>query len=160
MNPQELELAKEYQKEVPPTIFDTEHAIKRQEFEWSLVQCHTPKEDSPMWTKEYNRSRFANAEQRLFGEGNYEFYIRTIQGISGNHQIMSMDTKGPKDFLQDKQSLESNYNPHIYLLRGQRFIWYTVLTRAQIHTNTLYICSKIDNPNDPQSCKSCTRRCS
>jgi hypothetical protein len=83
-----------------------------------------------MCTKAYNRSRFANAEKRLFGEGNYEFYIRTIQGISGNHQIMSMDTKGPKEFLQDGQSLESNYDPHIYLLRGQGFLWYMVLMRA------------------------------
>ena len=66
---------------------------------------------------------------------------------------MSMDTKGPKDFLQDKQSLESNYNPHIYLLRGQGFLWYMALTRAQIHTNTLYICSKINYPSDSQEFK-------
>ena len=103
---------------------------------------------SPAWTKAYNRSGFANAEKRLFGVGNYEFYIGTIRGILGNHQIMSTNTKGPKDFLQDKQSLESNYNPHIYLLRGQGFLWYMALTRAQIHTNALYICSKLNYPSD------------
>jgi hypothetical protein len=42
----------------------------------------------------------------------------TIQGILGNHQIWCMGNQGPKDFLQDKQSLESNYDPHLYLLRG------------------------------------------
>ena len=88
-------------------------------------------------------SGFANAEKRLFGTGNYSFYIRTIRGISGNHQIWCTDTKGPKDFLLNKQSLESNYDSHLYLLRGQGFLWYTVLKRAQIHANTLYICSKI-----------------
>jgi hypothetical protein len=62
---------------------------------------------------------------------------------------MSIGTKGPKDFLQDKQSLESNYNPHIYLMRGQGFLWYTTaLMRAQIHTNAQYIFSKIDYPSD------------
>jgi hypothetical protein len=52
----------------------------------------------PCGQKAYSRSEFTNAEQRLFGEGNYEIDIRTIQGILGNHKIMSMDTKGPKDF--------------------------------------------------------------
>jgi hypothetical protein len=66
----------------------------------------------------YNRTGFANAQKRLFGEGNYEFYIGTFQGISGFHQINDMNTQDPKDFLQDKPSLESNYKPHIYLLRG------------------------------------------
>jgi hypothetical protein len=61
-----------------------------------------------------------------------------------------MDTRGPKDFLQDKQSLESKYNPHIYLLRGQGFLWYTALMRAPILTNVLYICSKIDYQSDPR----------
>jgi hypothetical protein len=98
MDPQALELEKEYQQEVPPPIFDTECAIKLQEFEWLFVQCHIPKEASPAWTKAYNCSGFANSEQRLFVVGNYKFYIRTIQGILGNHKIMSMDTKGPKDF--------------------------------------------------------------
>jgi hypothetical protein len=60
---------------------------------------------------------------------------------------MSTNTNCPKDFLQDKQSLESNYNPHIYLLRGQGFLWYMALTRTQIHTNALYICSKLDYPS-------------
>jgi hypothetical protein len=98
----------------------------------------------------YNKSGFANAEKRLFGTGNYKFYIGTIWGISGNHQMQSMDTKGPKDCLLNEQSLESNYDPHFYLLRGQGFLWYTVLTRAQIHTNALYICSKIACPSDHQ----------
>ena len=75
---------------------------------------------SPMWTRAYNGTGFANAEKRLFGEGNYEFYIGTFRGILGFHQINDTNTLGPKDFQQDKQSLESNYNPHIYLLRGQR----------------------------------------
>jgi hypothetical protein len=35
------------------------------------------------------------------------------------------------------------------LLRGQGFLWYMVLMRAQIHINMLYICSKIDYPSDP-----------
>ncbi len=109
-----------------------------------------------MWTKAYNRSRFANAEQRLFGEGNYELCIWTFQGISGFHQIRSTNSKGLKDFLQDKQSLDSNYNPQIYLLRGQGFLWYTALTRAHIHTKMLYIGSKIDYQVIPGNCQSCT----
>ncbi len=66
----------------------------------------------------------------------------------GNHQILG--TKGPKDFQLDKQSLESNYDHHSYLLRGQEFLWYIVLKRAQIHTKELYICSKIANQSDCQ----------
>jgi hypothetical protein len=65
----------------PQPIFDTECAIKLQEFEWLFVQCHIPKEASPAWTKAYNCSGFANSEQRLFVVGNYKFYIGTIQGI-------------------------------------------------------------------------------
>jgi hypothetical protein len=107
MNP----LNVEYQQEVPTQKFDAECAIKLQEFEWCLVQHHIPRVASPTWTKAYNHSRFANTEQRLFGVGNYKFYIGTTQGILGNHQIRSRNTNGPKDFLQDKQSLESNYNP-------------------------------------------------
>jgi hypothetical protein len=49
--------------------------------------------------------------------------------------------------------LESNYNPHIYLLRGQGFLWYMVLTRARIHTNALNICSKIYYPSDSREFK-------
>jgi hypothetical protein len=101
------------QQEVPTPIFNTECAIKLQEFEWFLVQHHIPREVSPAWTKAYNCSRFANAFQRIFGEGNYEFYIGTTQGISGNHQIISTNTKGPKDFLQDKQSLYPTTTPHL-----------------------------------------------
>jgi hypothetical protein len=61
-----------------------------------------------------------------------------------------MATKSPKDFLQDKQSLESNYNSHISLLRGQGFLWYMALMRTQIHINVLYICSKINYPSGSQ----------
>ncbi len=84
MDPHEWEFTREFQQEVVPRIFSPEHAIKLQQFEWSLVQNNTssaPKKDSPM-------------------------------------QIWCMGTQGPKDFLQDKQSLESNYDPHLYLLRG------------------------------------------
>jgi hypothetical protein len=77
MDPQALPFKREYQQEVPPPRFNTEHAIKLQEFEWLLVQCYTPKEASPTWTKAYNHSRFEHAEQRLVGVGNYEFYIGT-----------------------------------------------------------------------------------
>jgi hypothetical protein len=66
----------EFQQAVIPPIFSPERAIKLQQFEWSLVQNNTsaPKKDSPMWTKAYNQSGFANAEKRLFGTGNYEFW--------------------------------------------------------------------------------------
>jgi hypothetical protein len=40
--------------------------------------------------------------------------------------------------------------PHLYLLREHGFLSYTVLMRAQIHTNALYTCSKIDYLSDPQ----------
>ena len=53
-------------------------------------------------------------------------------------------------FQQQESSLESYYNPHIYLLRGQGLLWYMVLTRAQIHTNVLYICSKLNYLHDHQ----------
>jgi hypothetical protein len=69
MDPHELEFQEEFQQEVLPPIFDTECANKLQEFEWSVVQNNisAPGTDSAMWTKEYNKSGFANAEQRLFG---------------------------------------------------------------------------------------------
>jgi hypothetical protein len=99
-----------------PPIFDTEHANKLQEFEWSVVQNNTsaPKEDSPTWRMvSTSTSGFANAEKRLFGTDNYEFYIRTIQGISGNHEIWCTDTKGPKDFLlgQTKSGVAPTMTP-------------------------------------------------
>jgi hypothetical protein len=94
--------------------------------------------------------RSKNAEKKLFGTDNYMFFIRTIQHLLGNHQVRCMDRKGLKDFQLDKQSLESIYDHHSYLLRGQGFLWYTVLMRAQIHTNALYICSKIAYPSDCQ----------
>ncbi len=52
----------------------------------------------------------------------------------------------PKDFQQQEPVLESYYNPHIYLLRGWGLLWYTALTRAQIHTNALDICDKRQVP--------------
>jgi hypothetical protein len=85
MNP----LSTEYRQEDTTLKFDTKHAIKLQEFEWSLVQCyHTEsKQTLPTWTRAYNRTGFANAEKRLFGKGNYEFYIRIFQGLLGFHKI-------------------------------------------------------------------------
>jgi hypothetical protein len=76
MNP----LNTEYQQEVTAPKFNTEHVIKLQEFEWSLVQHHhtESKQTPPAWTRAYNGTGFTNAEKRLFGEGNYKFYIRTF----------------------------------------------------------------------------------
>ncbi len=121
-----------------------------EEFWEEFQQESAPAKDLPARTIVNHKSRFANAEKRLFVTENYRFYIGTIWGLLGNHQIMCMDTKGPTDFPLDKQSLESNYNPHSYLLRGQGFLWYTAPMRAQIHTNVLYICSKIAYLSDCQ----------
>ncbi len=148
MDPHKLEFQEEFQQEVLPPIFDTEcinfRSLSGQLFKTTYLPHQ---EDSPMWTKAYNKSGLANAEQRLFGRDNYRFFIGTIQCLSGNHQIQG--TQGPKDFQLDKQSLESNYDPHSYLLRGQGFPWYTVLMRAQIHTNTQYICSNWQPEGSP-----------
>jgi hypothetical protein len=37
MDPHKEEFREEFQQEVLPPIFDTKHAIKLQEFEWSFV---------------------------------------------------------------------------------------------------------------------------
>jgi hypothetical protein len=54
----------------------------------------------------------------------------------------------PNDFQLEKSVQESYYDPHISLLRGQGLLWYTTVTRAQIHSNALNICSKLDIPRD------------
>jgi hypothetical protein len=61
----------------------------------------------------YNSSRFTNAEKRLFRTDNYRFFIRTIRGILGNHEIWCTDTKGPKDFLlgQTKSGVTPTMTP-------------------------------------------------
>jgi hypothetical protein len=151
MDPQALELEKEYQQEVPPPIFDTECAIKLQEFEWLFVQCHIPKEASPAWTKAYNCSGFANSEQRLFVVGNYKFYIRTIQGILGNHKILSMNSyQESKGFPTRQTKSGVQLQPPHLLAERTRVPLVHALMRAQIHTNALYICSKINYPSDSQ----------
>jgi hypothetical protein len=58
-----------YQQDVPTPKFDTECAIKLQEFEWSLVRrCHCPNpiQATPAWIMAYNR--FSNAERRQLGK--------------------------------------------------------------------------------------------
>jgi hypothetical protein len=81
---------------VLPPIFDTERANKLQEFEWSVVQNNisAPGTDSAMWTKEYNKSGFANAEQRLFGTDRYRFFNGTIWCLPG--QPSNIGYKGSK----------------------------------------------------------------
>jgi hypothetical protein len=136
-----------FQQEVLPPIFDAEHTQKLQEFEWSVIQNNhfAPTTDSPSWTRAYNSLGLTNAEKRLFGTDNYRFFIRKILHLSGFHQ--KLDTQ---DFQVQDQSLESSYDPHSYLLRGGGLLWYTALMRAQIHTNALYICSKIAHQRDCQ----------
>jgi hypothetical protein len=85
----------------------------------------------------------------LLGEANYQFYFgRTAQGLSGFHQITNPSIPPPKEFQLELSGKESYYEPHIYLLRGRGLLWYTALTRAQIHSNALNICSKLDIPRD------------
>jgi hypothetical protein len=116
--------SKNYQHHI---LTPSELALKLQEFEWTLVQCHcpNPKKAPPTWTRAYTRLGFTNAEKRLFGEGNcYKVYIETFWGMLGFHQIRETNTPGPKNFATRQKSLESNYNPqHIYLLRGQGLLW-------------------------------------
>jgi hypothetical protein len=71
-----------------------------------------------MWTRAYNNTGFANAEKRLFGKINYEFYIGTFRGLPGFQQVSEGDFIIPptKDFAQDNPVLEFYYNSHIYLL--------------------------------------------
>ena len=56
----------------------------------------------------------------------------------------------PTDFQLQHSVQESYYDPHIYLLRGRGFLWYTALTRAQIHRNALNIFSEFTLPLDFQ----------
>jgi hypothetical protein len=94
-------------------IFDTECTNKFQEFKWSVVQNNifAPEKDSHIWTKAYNKSRFADAEQRLFGTDSYRFFIGTIWHLPGNHQIQGTGTKGPKDFQLNKKVLSPTTTP-------------------------------------------------
>jgi hypothetical protein len=75
-----MSFVKKYQQEVRTAKFDTQHAIKLQQFEWSLV-CHhessVPTPTPTAWTSAYDKTGFAKAEKRLFGEANYQFYFGT-----------------------------------------------------------------------------------
>jgi hypothetical protein len=55
MDPHDDEF-QEFQQEVLPPIFDTDHANKLQEFEWSVVKNNisVPKKDLPTWAKAYS----------------------------------------------------------------------------------------------------------
>jgi hypothetical protein len=55
-----------------------------------------------------------------------------------------------QDLQVQNQSLESNYDPHSYLLRGQGLLWYAALMRAQIHAKALYFCTKIADTRSHQ----------
>jgi hypothetical protein len=142
---------KEYQQEVRTAKFDTERLIKLQEFKWSLLRRHkssVPSLTPTAWTDAYGETGFAKAKKRLFGEANYQFYFGTARGLSGFHQVTDPSIPPPKDFQLELSEKESYYDPHIYLLRGQGLLWYTALTRAQIHSNALNVCSKLDIPRD------------
>jgi hypothetical protein len=133
MDPKAQQLTKEYEQELQPQRFNTEHAIKFHEFEWSLVQHHASgsKPTPPVCTWSYNSNStgVANAEKRLFGRRIYKFYIRNFHGLLGLHQVSEDNFKilQTKDFVQYKPVLESYYNPHIYSLQGQRLLWYMAL---------------------------------
>jgi hypothetical protein len=81
---------------------------------------------------------------------------RLLQVLHWNHRAPSWQPsntgyKGSKGLsIQQTKSGVQLQPPHSYLLRGQGFLWYTALTRAQIHVNVLYICSKIANQSDYQ----------
>jgi hypothetical protein len=78
-----MSFLKEYQQKVVTAKFDTEHVIKLQQFEWSLVHHHessVPTLTPTAWTSAYDRTGFAKAEKRLFGEANYRFYFGTARG--------------------------------------------------------------------------------
>jgi hypothetical protein len=98
---------REYQDWVPPPRFNAEHINKLQELEWLIVQCNISApgyyRGSPEWTATYNWSDFARAERRLFGADNYDFFIGSIQTLSGN--CHKLDTQ---DFEVQNQSLKSN----------------------------------------------------
>jgi hypothetical protein len=105
-----MSFVKEYQQEVRTAKFDTERVIKLQQFEWSLV-CHhessVPTLTPTAWTSAYDRTGFAKAEMRLFGEANYQFYFGTAQGLSGFHQITDPSIPLPKDFQLENSVKES-----------------------------------------------------
>jgi hypothetical protein len=81
MDPHALQICREYQQELPPPIFNTEHAIKLQEFEWLLVQHHIPSMASPAWTQACNLSGFANTEQRLFWVAHLDVFSHVVECI-------------------------------------------------------------------------------
>jgi hypothetical protein len=112
---------KEYQQEVRTAKFDTQRAIKLQQFECSLVRCHESSVPTPTptaWTSAYDETGSTKAAKRLFGEANYQFYFGTALGLSGFHQMSELSIPPPKDFQLEKSVQESYYDPHIYLLRG------------------------------------------
>jgi hypothetical protein len=116
-----MSIMKEYQQEVRTAKFDTQHAIKLQQFECSLVRCHessVPTLTPTAWTSAYDETGSTKAEKRLFGEANYRFYFGTARGLSGFHQMSKLSIPPPKDFQIEKSVQESYYDPHIYLLRG------------------------------------------
>jgi hypothetical protein len=142
-----------YQEEVKTAKFDTECVIELQKFEWSLVyhqKGSLPRATPTAWTSAYDSTGFARAERRLFGKANYEHYFGTARGLSGFHHITNLSIPAPTDFQLHDSVQESYYDPHIYLLRGEGFLWYTALTRAQIHRNALNIFSKFTLPRDLQ----------
>ena len=101
--------------------FDTDHVIELQKFEWLLVYHHKgllPRATPTTWTSAYDSTGFAKAEERLFGEDNYQCYIGTARGLSGFHQITDQSILASKDFQLENSVPESYYDPHIYLLRG------------------------------------------
>jgi hypothetical protein len=142
-----------YQQEVRTAKFGTQCVIKLQKFEWLLVYCHqgsVPRATPTAWTNAYDSTGFAKAERRLFGKANYQYYFGTARGLLGFHQITDPSILALTDFQLENSVLESYYDPHIYLLRGQGLLWYTALTRAQIHSNAFNICSELPLPCDHQ----------
>jgi hypothetical protein len=73
-----MSFVKEYQQEVRTAKFGIQHAIKLQQFEWLLVRHHestVPSQTPTAWTSAYDKTGFAKAEKRLFGEANYRFTL-------------------------------------------------------------------------------------
>jgi hypothetical protein len=102
----------EYQQEFRTAKFDTEHVIKLQKIEWLLVHCHegsVPSATPTTWTSAYDSTGFAKAEERLFGEANYQCYFGTARGLSGFHQITNQSILVPKDFQLENSVPESIY---------------------------------------------------
>jgi hypothetical protein len=137
----------DYNDHVPPK-FDAEHINPLQKYQWLIVQCNnhaTPQlnKGSPKWTEAYKHSDFVSVDRRLFGAGRVEFFIGHIQGLAGNHLMLDM-----QDFHFKGQSLESYYDPHTYLLRGQGIHWCTALMRPKSHAITLFICHEIASESE------------